>query len=37
MIPTWNSIGVLPPISPGAAGHSNERSPYVVGMNDESR
>jgi len=30
MIPSWNNSGVLPPIRPGEAGHSSDRSPYVV-------
>lgn len=34
MIPEWNNLGVLPPIRPGIQGHSNERSPYRVGIND---
>lgn len=34
MIPKRNSTGVLPPISPGAAGHSSERSPYQVTMSE---
>lgn len=32
MIPAWNSLGILPPIAPGAPGHSGERSPYTVSM-----
>lgn len=27
-IPAWDSRGVLPPVHPGAAGHSPHRSPY---------
>jgi len=34
MIPAWNSIGVLPPVSPDASGHSSERSPYVVSIRE---
>jgi len=30
MIPQWNNLGVLPPIRPGQAGHSPDRSPYRV-------
>ena len=30
MIPHWNSAGVIPPIRPGQAGHSSDRSPYIV-------
>lgn len=30
MIPAWNVAGVLPPIRPGAPGHSPDRSPYEV-------
>lgn len=30
MIPKWNSSAVLPPIRPGQAGHSTDRSPYRV-------
>ena len=32
MIPAWNNIGALPPIAPGAPGHSSERSPYAVNI-----
>ncbi len=32
MIPQWNSAGVIPPIRPGQAGHSADRSPYVVSL-----
>ncbi len=31
-IPAWNSAGVLPPIRPGAPGHSPDRSPYLVDL-----
>ncbi len=34
MIPSWNNSGVLPPIRPGMAGHSTERSPYQVNIVD---
>ena len=27
-IPDWNTSGIIPPIRPGEAGHSPERSPY---------
>lgn len=30
MIPSWNVAGVLPPIRPGAPGHSHDRSPYAA-------
>lgn len=30
MIPEFNMAGVIPPIRPGALGHSQDRSPYVV-------
>lgn len=30
MIPDWNISAVLPPVRPGAPGHSPDRSPYVV-------
>ncbi|AQZ32059.1 MULTISPECIES: DUF6932 family protein [Pseudomonadaceae] len=32
MIPEWNLSGVLPPIQPGEAGHSANRSPYRVAL-----
>jgi hypothetical protein len=32
MIPDWNSTGVLPPLRPGAAGHSPDRSPYRISL-----
>ena len=32
MIPAWNLSGVLPPIRPGEAGHSANRSPYRVSL-----
>lgn len=31
-IPLWSGAGVLPPIRPGASGHSPDRSPYVVDL-----
>lgn len=34
MIPAWNIAGVLPPIRPGAPGHSVDRSPYFTGLDD---
>lgn len=34
MIPSWNIAGVLPPIRPGAPGHSPDRSPYPAGLAD---
>lgn len=34
MIPSWNSVGVLPPIKPGQPGHSIERSPYRTSIID---
>lgn len=30
MIPAWTMAGILPPVRPGYAGHSLDRSPYVV-------
>lgn len=30
MIPDWNISAVLPPVRPGAPGHSPDRSPYVA-------
>ena len=30
MIPDWNLAAVLPPVRPGAPGHSPDRSPYVA-------
>ena len=33
-IPPWNSSAVLPPIRPGQAGHSADRSPYRVTLID---
>ena len=32
MIPDWNLANVLPPIRPGVPGHSDDRSPYKVGL-----
>jgi hypothetical protein len=29
-VPPWDAHGVLPPIRPGAPGHSGERAPYPV-------
>jgi hypothetical protein len=29
-IPDWNSLGILPPIRPGAGGSSIDRSPYTA-------
>jgi hypothetical protein len=34
MIPKWNSSGILPPIRLGVQGHSTERSPYHVSINE---
>lgn len=34
MIPAWNIAGVLPPIRPGAPGHSPDRSPYLAELAD---
>lgn len=31
-LPSWNSAGVLPPIRPGVAGNSPDRSPYLVDL-----
>lgn len=33
-IPSWNSLGVLPPIRPGEPGHALDRSPYRAGLLD---
>lgn len=30
MIPAWTMASILPPVRPGHAGHSPDRSPYVV-------
>lgn len=30
MIPDFNLFGVVPPVRPGAAGHSSDRSPYIT-------
>ena len=30
MIPAWTMAGILPPVRPGHAGHSPDRSPYAV-------
>ena len=32
MIPDWNLAEVLPPVRPGAAGHSPDRSPYIAAL-----
>lgn len=32
MIPLWTMAGVLPPIRPGQLGHSTDRSPYCVSL-----
>jgi hypothetical protein len=34
MIPDWNISAVLPPIRPGAAGHSPDRSPYKASLSE---
>lgn len=34
MIPAWNSLAVLPPIWPGQAGNSPERSPYIASLSE---
>lgn len=34
MIPSWTMAGVLPPIRPGQEGHSPERSPYCVPLEE---
>lgn len=34
MIPDWNISAVLPPIRPGAAGHSPDRSPYRASFSE---
>ncbi len=31
-IPMWNSIGVMPPVSPLQKGHSPDRSPYLANL-----
>jgi hypothetical protein len=31
-LPSWNSMGVLPPIKPGMQGNSPERSPYSIDL-----
>lgn len=33
-IPDWNSQGLVPPIQPGASGHSLDRSPYEASSLD---
>lgn len=33
-IPEWNTAGVIPPIRPGAEGHSPDRSPYPTTMTE---
>lgn len=30
MIPAWTMASILPPVRPGHAGHSPDRSPYIV-------
>ncbi len=32
MIPDWNLAAVVPPVRPGAQGHSPDRSPYIVSL-----
>lgn len=32
MIPDWNLAAVLPPVRPGAPGHSPDRSPYIAAL-----
>lgn len=32
ILPHWNGVGVLPPVSPGALGNSPERSPYLISL-----
>lgn len=32
MIPNWNLAAVLPPVRPGAPGHTADRSPYIVAL-----
>lgn len=34
MIPEWNISAVLPPVRPGAAGHSPDRSPYKPSLSE---
>jgi len=34
MIPSWTMTGVLPPIRPGQAGHSPDRSPYAATLRE---
>ena len=34
IIPNWNAHGVLPPIAPGVAGNSANRSPYRVELTE---
>ncbi|EXE36325.1 DUF6932 family protein [Acinetobacter baumannii] len=34
MIPEFNMAGVIPPIQPGAPGHSAERSPYITDIDN---
>jgi hypothetical protein len=34
MIPDWNISAVLPPVRPGAAGHSPDRSPYKASFSE---
>jgi len=32
IIPAWDSMGILPPVRPGALGNSPDRSPYPVDL-----
>jgi hypothetical protein len=34
MIPDWNLAAVLPPVRPGAPGHSADRSPYIATLQE---
>lgn len=36
-LPSWNEIGVLPPVRPGQSGSSQDRSPYVTTLLDIAR
>jgi hypothetical protein len=31
-LPAWTGMGILPPIKPGMAGNSPERSPYQIDL-----
>lgn len=33
-IPAWDAAGIIPPVRPGAVGHSLDRSPYIAGALD---